>query len=201
MVCPLCEHLQEQGNLCDVCGMRLALEPAAPVTAVAFTGLEPTRLPQVTGPATAAAPVASVRLTGLEPTRLPQVADPAAAARSSPASVRLTDLEPTRLLQVAGPATGAPASVAPVPLAGLEPTRLTQVADRAALPSVDSDPFTNLEPEEAVASDPLIDLKPARPRSIANAADETPRCRNCGLPDRLGVRCTACGVPIGPIEL
>jgi hypothetical protein len=112
-------------------------------------------------------------------------------------------LEPTRLTQVAGPATGATAAVASVPLAGLELTRLTQVADPAiaAPASVDSDPFTNLEPEEPVASDPATDLKQAGPPLIADADDEMTRCRNCGLPGRLGVRCTACGVPIGPIEL
>jgi len=74
-------------------------------------------------------------------------------------------------------------------------------AKQTAPASVDSDPFSNLEPEEPVASDPATDLKQAGPPSIAGVDDEITRCRNCGLPGRLGVRCTACGVPIGSIEL
>lgn len=44
MVCPICEHAQDEGDACEECGWRWAPEPAA-FDAEACEGLEVTRLP------------------------------------------------------------------------------------------------------------------------------------------------------------
>jgi hypothetical protein len=180
MVCPLCEHVQEQGNSCDQCGIRLLREPAVPVAVVAFDGLEPTQLPQAAEPARGApASAASEPFIDLEPTQLV-----AAPRRVAPASVASDDpfmnLEPMDLPPAAGPTRVVRASVASG-FADLEPTQLPSSEDVAVLP--------------------LLQLE-ARDADIYLLANEemTPRCRECGLPGKFGVRCVACGVPIAPIE-
>jgi methionyl-tRNA synthetase len=44
MVCPLCEHVQEQGDSCDQCGMRLVADSPAPIQVEQFPDLEPTQV-------------------------------------------------------------------------------------------------------------------------------------------------------------
>jgi len=62
-VCPLCEHVQETGYECDVCGRRLAADPAG--EAVPASPLEGLELTQAVP-----AEVDSALLTDLEPTAL-----------------------------------------------------------------------------------------------------------------------------------
>jgi hypothetical protein len=62
-LCPLCEHVQESGRECDVCGRGLAADPVGEAEPAArLEGLEPTQaLPEE---------VYSSLLTDLEPTAL-----------------------------------------------------------------------------------------------------------------------------------
>jgi methionyl-tRNA synthetase len=43
-VCPVCEHPQEQGDTCDVCGKQRVLGPVGDAPVAALEGLEVTRL-------------------------------------------------------------------------------------------------------------------------------------------------------------
>jgi hypothetical protein len=47
MVCPLCEHVQDDGKECEECGIRLEPASAAAVEVPLLAQLEPTRLPAV----------------------------------------------------------------------------------------------------------------------------------------------------------
>lgn len=81
-VCPVCEHVQDRGDTCDVCGWRLPgpgaiAEPVPPVE-----GLEPTALD-------ATSSVEDDRVEGLEPTRF----DAVVAAEETAAWVERTALE------------------------------------------------------------------------------------------------------------
>jgi hypothetical protein len=80
--CPVCEHVQQSGDECEVCGRKLADAPPAPPVA-ALPGLEPTLHPPE-APAPAEAP-----LPGLEPTLFQAVPEP-------PAEPPVAGVEPTR---------------------------------------------------------------------------------------------------------
>lgn len=54
--CPLCEHEQERGAACDVCGRRLAGEEALAASEPSLEGLEGTRHAAVAAPAAAPEP-------------------------------------------------------------------------------------------------------------------------------------------------
>lgn len=64
MICPVCDHVQERGARCDVCGRNLASEGAVEEPVEAIDGLEPTRLPD------APLPSGGEPVPGLEPTGL-----------------------------------------------------------------------------------------------------------------------------------
>jgi hypothetical protein len=189
MVCPLCEHVQEQGNSCDQCGIRLLPESTVPMAVVEFAGLEPTRLPQARAVPRS---VASEPFTDLEPTQLVPVAEP---SRAAPAPVLSDDpfmnLEPMELPPPAGPARVARASGASG-FTDLEPTQLPSSEDVAVLPLPQLDRGREDGAPQARMRDADIYL-------LANE-EMMPRCRECGLPGKFGVRCVACGVPIAPIE-
>ncbi len=98
IVCPVCEHPQDQGAECEVCGKRLAHGPTAADLAIPpVDGLEPT----LHAPSVAAA---EDRIAELEPTRhaaavdLPDVMPDFEATRAAPVDVDVEstpDLEPT----------------------------------------------------------------------------------------------------------
>ena len=100
IACPLCEHVQPEGDACDVCGRALERPGDVAVAIPALDGLEPTAQP---GPD----PLDVPPLAELEPTALD------AGASSAPAVEPFPELEPTR----------APAvEVAAEPVPDLEPT-------------------------------------------------------------------------------
>ena len=47
MICPVCDHVQESGARCEVCGRDLASEGAIEDPVEVLEGLEPTHLPAV----------------------------------------------------------------------------------------------------------------------------------------------------------
>jgi hypothetical protein len=62
IVCPVCEHAQEHGAECEICGKRLAAGPTAAPAVTLVEGLEPTHH------AGGAPPIAADRIAELEPT-------------------------------------------------------------------------------------------------------------------------------------
>jgi len=98
IVCALCEHTQEIGDACDVCGRPFPRDEAVPVEVPTAEGLEPTSHASVV--------VADERLPELEPTLHGEVhlgAEPAAVSIEPTAqaavdvdSTPLEDFEPTR---------------------------------------------------------------------------------------------------------
>ncbi len=105
VVCPLCEHAQEHGAECAVCGTRLAESGAQEVAIERLSGLELTRL-ETSSPL----PPAD-RMEGLEPTLLDVAAVP--AAPDDPAAwIERTAREPA-LAEAAEPLSIEPTACAP----------------------------------------------------------------------------------------
>jgi hypothetical protein len=73
VICPLCEHAQELGPECAVCGSRLAESGAGQPLVERLADLEPTRLELPSSPM-----VPLPRMEGLEPTQLDAPPIPAA---------------------------------------------------------------------------------------------------------------------------
>ena len=168
-VCPVCEHVQERGDACDVCGKRLAGPGVAAEPVPALEGLEPTviDLPLALDPDP---------LPELEPTR-------AAAPPVNLAEGTAEWIEPTR--------AGAVGDVAVEPVLDLEQLARASAASPRA-PVACRYCRTPAAPGESFCSRCGMRLV-VRARGGA----ETPpaprrRCRSCGA---FGTddRCGACG--------
>jgi len=168
LLCPVCEHAQEGGDECAVCGQRLEPSPLSPPEVAALEGLEPTHFDGVEGE--------GERLLDLEPTGF----DPAPEAPAVP-----VELEPARAEAV---------SAAVTPLDDLEPTRsLPLPDDPASAPAPPACRYcrTPVPPTDAFC--PRCGMRLARsaaprPASAAPAAV----CSSCGTPST-GDVCRACG--------
>lgn len=78
MICPLCEHVQDAGDSCDVCGQRWSSPAPIAVADETVDGLELTRMQTIE-------PVSVVPLARLERGR-----EPTAAAPRAEESISLT---------------------------------------------------------------------------------------------------------------
>lgn len=83
IVCPICEHRQEAGSECEVCGRHLAAGRGTDAPVAPLEGLEPTGL------GATAPPAAGSLLEGLEPTLFERAEEPLLAEV-------VADLEQTR---------------------------------------------------------------------------------------------------------
>jgi hypothetical protein len=168
-VCPVCEHAQEHGAECEVCGKSLRALGGVDLPVALLDGLEPTALG---GPVE----VSATPIAELEPT----AAAPVAAPPSSP----FQDLQPTAMERVE--ATGEP-----VP--DMEQTALPASADaRTELPLFPICRYCRTEagPGEMRCNRcgmRLTGLAPPRPATI-----EAVRYCSCGTPVTRST-CPACG--------
>jgi hypothetical protein len=179
VTCPVCEHQQDFGFECDVCGKDLGgladlgLPPAA---VVAVEGLEVT-VPERIGE------VAVERVGELEVTRYSPVQ---VAPDVTP------DLELSRMADVG--------EVAVERVADLSVDRVPDDGVRTAAPT---GPITCRYCQQVNAEDTVLcarcgfRLPRAAPTAQAMAgkkkADVTTRCRSCGAPAKAGERCGDCG--------
>lgn len=177
IVCPLCEHPQPHGDLCDVCGRRLEV-PAGEVPRVEpIDGLEPTHH-------AAADELAGPRLEGLEPTVLePGGPAPAELGGADP----LLELEPTR---------AAPVEVEVSPVPDVEPTSTAIAGDvPTPLPAFTICRYcrTPALPGERRCGRCGMRLAAATsPSGEGAAAAKAPSFCSCGAPVTRAV-CPACG--------
>ncbi len=171
IVCPVCEHAQESGAACEVCGKRLAAGAAAIPAVAPVEGLEPTLHPA------AAAPVE--RVAELEPTRHP-------AAEAAPEPV--PDVEAT---------AAPPVDVDAAPLADVERTGAAGIPDDGPtlLPMIVTCRYCRSPamPGERICAQcgmrlpvlPEGERPPEGPASV--------RCTSCGALAAPGGRCPSCG--------
>jgi hypothetical protein len=165
VVCPVCEHAQEHGDACDVCGKHLAGPGVVGAPTPPLEGLEPTLLDTPAGE-----PVAL--LTDLEPTAL--------APAEEPASAPLW-LEP---LTTAAEEPAAPPWLEPTPfeLAGAVPAaRPAAVCRYCRTPAGEGEVFCS-------RCGVMVDVLRTPDVEMADVA----RCLQCGKPIT-GPRCAACG--------
>ncbi len=172
VVCPLCEHAQPTGDVCDVCGRKLAGPGAEPLPIAPLEGLEPTRLDAP--PSAAPSP-----LPGLEPTAHPAV---------NAALVAVPDLERGR---------AAPVAVVPEPLPGVERTEVEPIPGDAPTPEPVAPTCrycrTPAAPGELLCSRCGMRLPTARgPDEAPSAESQLARCPACGTMTA-GAICTGCG--------
>lgn len=177
--CPLCEHVQPDGDVCDVCGRPLGRSAGAVAPEPPLDGLEPTAFGDAGTPDT-------TPLEGLEPTVLD------ASAGVGPPPEAFPEIEPTR-------APAVDVAVEPVP--DLEPT--------AAVPSDAPTPlaaFATCRYCRAPASPGerrcarcgmRLPVELASREASAEEEDEalTSRLCSCGAPVT-GAICRACGARI-----
>jgi len=168
IVCPVCEHAQESGDECAVCGQRLAGGPPAAEPAEPLEGLEPTRFAGVEGE--------GERLLELERTEF---------ARAPDAPVEPLELDSERAEAVDAEAGGTD---------GLEPTRVEAIPADPLAPSA---PLscrycrTPVPPTDAFC--PRCGMRlPRSPSATALAEPAAAPCSSCGTPSREEV-CRACG--------
>jgi hypothetical protein len=167
--CPFCEHVQERGEECDLCGRRLSGPGTEPAPVAALAELEPTAHPPTH--------VATAPLPDLEATRVEAAAAPDAA------SIDL--LEPTRF------ATGA--TLPPEPVPGLESHQAEPISDGGA------DPFAPVvcrycrsvaPPGERICG--RCGMRLPTFEAAAVVAAEEQRCGDCGAVGT-GPLCRQCG--------
>jgi hypothetical protein len=175
-VCPVCEHQQEVGFECDVCGKDLSGPLAGlgppPVAVEQVAGLEQTVGERV-------GDVGVERFADLELNVLPKAPDGPVAA--------MPDVEASRL-----------APVGEVPI-----ERMTDIADeraaddgvRTAAPSgqVVCRYCKNVQPTGTVCDRCGMKLATALVTEVSRPVVELMRCRACGAPGPVGERCKECG--------
>jgi hypothetical protein len=170
IVCPVCEHAQDRGAECEVCGKRLAPPSGADPSEPRVEGLEPTVRPPVDAAASA--------LPELEPTRHAAVA---AAAGDD----RVPDLEAT---------SAAPVDVDAAPAPDVERTAAEIPGDApTALPALAVCRYcrTPAAPDERICARCGMRLPVLARGPAPEAADEGWRC-SCGTAAR-GSLCPTCG--------
>ena len=178
--CPLCEHVQPDGDVCDVCGRPLGRPADAVAPEPPLDGLEPTALGDPGTPAI-------MPLEGLEPTFL-AAGEPSRLERA-PLEM-LPGLEPTR---------APPAEVEVAPIAELEPTAVGVPDDAPTpLPAVATCRYcrTPALPGERRCGRcgmrlPVIEAR----RGVRASAPEDVRLCSCGSPVS-GALCPTCGARI-----
>ena len=181
--CPLCEHVQENGEVCEVCGRQLVEVTAPTVNAAPMAGLEQTRweepFPEDADP-----------IPDLELTMRPA----AGAVPETP----MADIEATSLPGIGG-------EVAPETLDGMDLGRAADDGERVPLNlgAVTCRYCKNVQAEGAFCErcGMRLDRMRAPPQAAAAAAsgDALTRCRRCGEKVLLGARCGACGMA-APLE-
>lgn len=183
IVCPLCEHQQDFGLECELCGKALGglddLGPP-PVTAVPLEGLE----------ATHTQPVGPVAVTALAELETRQVSGAVAVER-------MTELDAT--------------AAAPVGAVTSEAIELTE--DRAPDDGIRTGLAENLTcrycrnvqaPSQGAICErcgmslPRLASTAAPSGVVPAASTEWTRCRSCGAPARVGGRCGDCGREVPP---
>jgi hypothetical protein len=170
-ICPVCEHAQQGGDECEVCGKRLVTTGGAAWQVEPVPGLEPT----LAGPVE----VAAERVEGLEPTRFD-------AALEQPAETSGAWMEQTAAAPVAAVDTEVPPGLeghlaAPIPDGGpdlLAPTVCRYCRTTAA----PGDRFC----VRCGMRIPLFDARQVAAEILGS------RCRECGA-EGAGARCSRCG--------
>lgn len=173
--CPVCEHVQDRGDECEVCGRRLTGPGATPLPVAPLEGLEPTLAEAVTAPAE--------RLDGLEPTLH-------APGEDAPPEDAAAWIEGTR--------TGAVGAVALEPVPDLEPTLAAPVRD--GLPAPDAPPTCRYCRTPAARGDRFCGrcgMRLPRLDAVKLAAEIRGElvCPDCGS-FGAGPRCRRCGAPM-----
>jgi hypothetical protein len=180
VVCPVCEHVQESGTECEVCGRRLAGATPTPEASSPLEGLERTALQEGAG-AGAGPPAPPVE--GFEPSRF----EPAAAAPAG---------EP-------GPPDGwLERTAAPEVQTATEPLEVERsTAERPRQRPGDAVPRppptcrycrTPAVPGDAFCGCCGMKLPLERPAAASTAAPAGVPCRGCGILVT-GPVCPACG--------
>ncbi len=169
LVCPLCEHPQAGGDLCEVCGKKLSGHAAGTPAIPTLEGLEPVRFEL-------ALDVPIGQLPGLEPTHHAPVA----------AGLELVpDIERTRL---------EPVVVGSDPVPGLEHTHLEPIPEEDAPAPMPACRYcrTPAMPGEVLCS--LCGMRlPVFQATAGDVAEGPPaRCPSCGTP-AAGEICAGCG--------
>jgi hypothetical protein len=170
VACPLCEHTQEGGTECEVCGRRLPVAEGTLPPVAALEGLEPT-LQDGQGDV-ALTPVPDLEPTGAGPTDVPD-------------EPLLADLEATRAAPVEVVAVESVPDLerggADVPDDVPTPAPATVVCRYCRTPAA---------PGERLCARCGMSLSSTRRE--AATPEEEPRLCSCGAPLR-GGRCPACG--------
>lgn len=178
IVCPLCEHPQERGAECEVCGRALAAPSVADPPVAPVDGLEPTL-----HAATPAAAVLPGPFLDLEPTLQAPVDVDAAFT---------VEVEPTRAPPVDVDGEAVPdleRTAAAIPDDGPTPLPLAAVCRYCRTPAL---------PGERICGRcgmrlPFVPV--AAPAAPDVAAGEERRCTDCGALAP-GDRCPACGARV-----
>jgi hypothetical protein len=171
LTCPVCEHAQQGGDECEVCGKRLVTGGGAAWQVEPVPGLEPT----LAGPVQ----IAAERVEGLEPTRFEVALEPAAEATGE-------WMERTAAEAVAAVATEVPPGLeghlaAPIPEGG--PDRLAPTVCRyCRTTAAPGDRFCT----RCGMRIPLFDARQVAAEVLGG------RCRECGA-EGVGARCRRCG--------
>jgi len=185
IVCPLCEHQQQQGTVCEVCGKELIAPQMVGVVTETLAELESTSI------AGASAAVSVERMAEL---------DDHHAAAVTPAPEVLPELERTRVLD-GGQALPAE------PLAEMEPTRFAGDGQRTQLSATRACRYCGNVQQGGILCDRcglrLPGAEAYTRATTANRGSESepmpcPACSVKGLP---GQRCRACGAFIRVPEL
>jgi hypothetical protein len=182
IVCPVCEHPQALGDVCDVCGKELVAgwgPGEAPV--VPLDGLEQT---QFTGAGSAPPPAPMLELEG---TRLPAV----------------PDLPPQPMLEIDRPSAAAGPEIPILPLDELDLGRAQDDGQRTALPTGKvACRYCRHEQAEGVFCEAcgmrlpkVASETPGAPTTVARGDEEVwGTCSKCGNRAMVGRRCGECGI-------
>jgi hypothetical protein len=182
-VCPVCEHQQQVGFECDVCGKDLSGPLAGlgppPVAVERVLGLEQT-VPERVGE------VGVERFAELEQNRLPKGPD-------APPDVT-PDLETSRMAPVG--------NVAVERVADLAIERAADDGVRTAAPTgqVVCRYCKNVQQTGTVCDRCGMKLPVALVTDVSRPAVDLVRCIACGAPGIVGERCKECGRPVTPSE-
>ena len=178
IVCPLCEHPQDRGDTCEVCGKRLSFAPPTSAEYPPLPELEATTL------AGAEADVAVALMPDLEITHHAPVAVPVES---------LPEFETTRL-------AGATGAVAVEPVPGVEPTLFAGDGQPTVLGETTTCRYcgqaqkrANRLCERCANALPTLALEAPPAKQVGNV-----RCPSCGFESSPSQMCPACGYFLRP---